>query len=333
MFSKLSKIEFAWNDAIRATLCMLPMAVAYFTGNNSLVVPFGQGGFFYSMMPLPATTVGRILNLFTLLGIGMGFYLVGGNIVHNFWLSLFLTFMISVSAGLISGYKLLAPLAFTFITLYSAGLNASTAERAHDNFLAFVVIFLWCGLISLPSIWQGTNLDGIKVLDPEENYLTGVRLGIGTVIALAFANIFGFVKYGWPVSAVGSIVRFNEAESKKRAKSRVIGTIGGACLALATFFLVSTSGVLIMFGYLYGILQALFSKTMIGRTVFFYTATIIVLYSLNDISQGNAVAMQRVAYNLVGILIAIFVIYYPFPIITAQVESLARSFYKSNAVE
>jgi hypothetical protein len=249
MFSKLSKIEFAWNDAIRATLCMLPMAVAYFTGYDSLVVPFGQGGFFYSMMPLPETTVGRILNPFTILGIGMGFYLVGGNIAHNFWLSLFLTFTISVSAGLISGYKLLAPLAFTFITLYSAGLNASTAERAHDNFLAFVVIFLWCGIISLPSIWKGISLENLKVLDPEENYLTGVRLGIGTVIALAFANIFGFVKYGWPVSAVG--------------------TIGGACLALATFFLISTSGVLIMFGCLYGILQALFSKTMIGRTVFF----------------------------------------------------------------
>jgi hypothetical protein len=83
MFTKLSKIELNWNDATRAMLCMLPMAIAYFTGHNSLVVPFGQGGFFYSMMPLPDLRVGKIINLFILLGIGMGFYLLGGNIVHN----------------------------------------------------------------------------------------------------------------------------------------------------------------------------------------------------------------------------------------------------------
>jgi uncharacterized membrane protein YccC len=271
MSAKLSKIEFNWNDAIRATLCMLPMAIAYFTGQHSLVVPFGQGGFFYSMMPLPALRAGRVINLFILLGIGMGFYLVGANIVHNLWLSLFITYMVAIAVGLLSGYKFVTPLAFTFITLYSAGLNASTSAKAHDNFLAFVVIFLWCGIISLPSIWKGINMVNVQVLDTEENFVTGVKLGIGTTIALLLANVFGFVKDGWPVSAVGSIVRFNEAESKKRATSRVIGTIGGSCLAIATFFLASTSGVLITLAYFYGILQALFSRTMIGKTVFFYT--------------------------------------------------------------
>jgi len=47
-----------------------------------------------------------------------------------------------------------------------------------------------------------------KLLDAEENFLTGVRLGIGTTIALLIAYLFGFTKDGWPVSAVGSIVRF-----------------------------------------------------------------------------------------------------------------------------
>jgi uncharacterized membrane protein YccC len=312
---------------------MLPMAIAYFTGHDSLVVPFGQGGFFYSMMPLAEKKAGRIVNLVTLLGIGMGFYLVGANIVHNLWLSLFVTYMVAIAVGLLSGYKLVAPLAFTFITLYSAGLNASTSERAHDSFLAFVVIFLWCGLVSLPAIWKGTSMVNIKVLDTEENFITGVRLGIGTTIALFIANLFGFVKDGWPVSAVGSIVRFNEAESKKRAMSRVIGTIGGSGLAIVTFFLVSTSGVLIMLAYLYGVLQAFLSKTTIGRTIFFYTATIIVLYSLNDVSLGTTIAMQRVAYNLVGILIGVFVVFYPFPRITRNVEAIVRSFYKSGTAE
>lgn len=329
MMTKLSKIELNWNDAIRAMLCMLPMIVAYFAGYDSLVIPFGQGGFFYSMMPLPDLRAGRIMNLFILLGVGMGFYLLGANIVHNFWLSLFVMYMVAIAVGMLSGYKFVAPLAFTFITLYSAGLNSSTFEKAHDNFLAFVVIFLWCGLISLPSFWKGTNMVNLKVLNTEENFLTGVKLGIGTTVALLFAYLFGFTKDGWPVSAVGSIVRFNEEESKKRAISRVIGTIGGAILAMVTFFVVSTGGVLIVAAYIYGIFQALFSKTTIGRTVFFYTATIIVLYSLNDISQGSTIAIQRVAYNLVGILIGVFIIFYPFPRITKNVEAIVRSFYKA----
>jgi uncharacterized membrane protein YgaE (UPF0421/DUF939 family) len=228
---------------------------------------------------------------------------------------------------------MVAPLAFTFITLYSAGLNASSFTKAHDNFLAFLVIFLWCGIISLPAFWKGISMLNMKVLGAEENFLTGVKLGIGTTIALLIANVFGFAKDGWPVSAVGSIVRFNEAESKKRAVSRVIGTIGGSVLAIATFFLVSTSGVLILAAYLYGVLQALFSKIMIGKTVFFYTATIIVLYSLDDISKSNTIAMQRVAYNLVGILIGVLIIYVPLPFITKNVEAIVRSFYRSGAAE
>jgi hypothetical protein len=206
--TKSSKIELNWSDAIRAMLCMLPMVVAYFTGQHALVVLFGQGGFFYSMMPLEEKRAGRVLSLFILLGVGMGFYLLGANIVHNLWLSLFVIYMVSISVGLLSGYRMVAPLAFTFITLYSAGLNASSFTKAHDNFLAFVVIFLWCGIISLPSVWKGISMLNTKLLDAEENFLTGVRLGIGTTIALLIANLFGFTKDGWPVSAVGSIVRF-----------------------------------------------------------------------------------------------------------------------------
>ena len=331
MLTKLSKIELDWNDATRAMLCMLPMAIAYFTGQHSLVVPFGQGGFFYSMMPLSDKRVGRVVSLFLLLSLGMGFYLLGGNIVHNFWISIFLTYMVAIAVGFLSGYRIVTPLAFTFITLYSAGLNASTSEKAHENLLAFIVIFLWCGLVSLPSFWKGINMANVKVLDTEENFVTGVRLGIGTMFALLVANLFAFAKYGWPVSAVGSIVRFNEEESKKRAKSRVIGTIGGSLLAMATFLVVSTGGALIMVGYLFGIMQALFSKTMIGKTVFFYTATIIVLYSLNDISVGPEVAVQRTVYNLAGIVIGVFVAFYPIPWISARIESLVRNFYRSGA--
>jgi len=44
----------------------------------------------------------------------------------------------------------------------------------------------------------------------------------------------------------------------------------------------------------------------------FYTATILVLYSANDLSVGRLVTLQRVGYNLIGITIGMIVIMYPF---------------------
>jgi len=43
----------------------------------------------------------------------------------------------------------------------------------------------------------------------------------------------------------------------------------------------------------------------------FYTATILLLYSANDITSGNV--LMRIGYNLVGITIGVFVVIYPFP--------------------
>lgn len=321
MFAKLSKIDYQWNTAIRAAICMGPMLVAYVAGYDSLLVPFGQGGFFYSTLPLPKKRIERIMYLFLMLGVGVGFYLLGGTVAIYPWLAIIITFIVSVTIGLLSGGKVLAPLAFSLISIYTAGLNVSDPSKLPSNFAGFSFIFLLCGLLSLLPIWKGIDLSKYTVLKQEDNLRVGVKLGIGTSIALFIGTVFGFAKLGWPVSAVGSIIRFNEVESKKRAISRVIGTIGGSALAIGFFLIFTAPAVFMTLAYVFGVLHSLMSKTLLGKTVFFYTVTILILYSINDLSAGPLVAAQRIFFNLFGVLIAIFVIMYPFPRIMKRLDA------------
>jgi hypothetical protein len=323
---KLADIKLEWNPAIRAALCMLPMLIVYFAGYSSLVVPLGQGGFFYSTLVLPQKRLIRFIHLFFLLSFGLGTYLLGGNAVYNLWFSLLVTFCFSVIVGLLSSTRVMAPLAFSLMSVYTAGINVSNPDKLHSNYLGFSFIFIFCALLSLLPFWKSTDTSKLKINAAEDNLKAGIKLGFGASLGLFIANFFGFAKLGWPPSAIGSIIRFNEDESKQRAKSRVIGTIGGAVLAMITFFFFHTPIVVIMFGYLYGILNALFSSTRLGKTVFFYTATILILYSINDLSQGPTLAIQRIAYNLVGVLIAIFVVLYPFPRFMKRIDKLLEDF-------
>jgi hypothetical protein len=68
----------------------------------------------------------------------------------------------------------------------------------------------------------------------------------------------------------------------------------------------------VLVGALFAVLNGLFKKTRIGMMPLFYTATILVLYSANDLSVGRLVTLQRVGYNLIGITIGMIVIMYPF---------------------
>ena len=51
----------SWSEAARALLCMLPMLGAVAIGRDTYVVPFGQGGFFFSSLLLPVRIGGRLL--------------------------------------------------------------------------------------------------------------------------------------------------------------------------------------------------------------------------------------------------------------------------------
>jgi hypothetical protein len=57
----------------------------------------------------------------------------------------------------------------------------------------------------------------------------------------------------------------------------------------------------------------LFKLTVLGKMPLFYTATILLLYSANDLSSGSENVLTRVFYNVVGITIGVFVVIYPFP--------------------
>lgn len=318
-----------WNPAVRAAVFMLPMLVAYFTGHQNLVVPLGQGGFFYSTIFLPMRRLERIIYMFLFLSFGMGIYLLGGNVATEIILALVSTFVFIIAVGLLSGMKFLAPVAFSFISIFTAGLNSSSLDKLHTNFLGFAFIFAFCGIISLLPFWKAKEINTAKVLPQEDNLRAGIKMGMGSVIALAVAYLGGFAKLGWPVTAVGSIVRFNEVESKARAMSRVVGTVGGGILAMFIFFFITNPIYLILIGFVFGILNSLFVNTKIGKTVFFYTTTILILYSLSDISLGPTLAVQRIAYNMVGVLVAIFVMFYPFPFLMRRLDKVIADYYKS----
>ena len=68
-----------------------------------------------------------------------------------------------------------------------------------------------------------------------------------------------------------------------------------------------------LFAALSGVLNGLFKLTALGKMPLFYTATILLLYSANDISTGSENVLMRILYNVVGITIGVFVVIYPFP--------------------
>ena len=145
-------------------------------------------------------------------------------------------------------------------------------------------------------------------------------MAIGASIALAVSYMAGFAKLGWAPSAVGNVIRYDPKLSKMRAIARLIGTIAGALLAAVALAFVTSIPMLVIIGGIFAILNGLFKKTKLGMMPFFYTATILLLYSANDLSSGSDNIWQRVAYNLVGVIIAIIVVVYPFPFLMKRVN-------------
>ena len=180
--------------------------------------------------------------------------------------------------------------------IYTAGLNTGSPEKAAANFLAFALVMAWATLISMLPFWT-------PIMPPKPDHEAtnrelaeqGFRMGIGTSLALAISYVFEFAKIGWSVSAVGSVVRFDHDTSKKRAMARLLGTLGGALIA--GFLLVRLDSVtaLVLIGALFAVLNGLYKKAKVGQMPLFYTATILILYSLNDISerQGPVHAAAR----------------------------------------
>lgn len=315
------KLTLMWTEALRALVCMLPMFVATGMGKTAFLVTLGQGGFFFSSLFLPKKFSGRAVMGSLIIALGLGFYLIGGVVSPNPWVAVIFTFLVCMNLSFLSGWKIGGPLALTLVMIYTAGLNTGSPEKASANFLVFAFVLSWCALISLLPIWK--PVEPPKVDETQSNGALaeqGLRMAIGASIALAISYMAGFAKLGWATSAVGSIIRYDAQLSKMRALARTIGTIAGALLASIALAFVSSITALVLIGGFFAVLNGLFKKTKLGMMPLFYTATILILYSANDISAGNDNVIQRVVYNLVGIIIAIGVVTYPFPKLMQKVN-------------
>jgi hypothetical protein len=310
----INRQSLMWTEAGRAFLCMLPMFGAVVMGQTSSLVALGQGGFFFSTLFLPSRYGARFVMGSLIVALGLGFYLIGGAVAPNAPMAVLFTFMVCLNLSFLTNWKVGGPLALTFVMIYTAGLNTGSPEKASANFYAFAFVLAWSALISLLPIWK--PLEPPKVdTDIKNGELAeqGARMGIGASIALAISYAFDFAKLGWAPSAVGNVVRYDHDLSKLRAWARFIGTVAGSILAAIALAFVSTTTGLVLIGGVFAVLNGLFKKTKLGMLPFFYTATILLLYSANDISSATDNIVQRIGYNLIGITIGMIVVIYPFP--------------------
>jgi len=127
-------------------------------------------------------------------------------------------------------------------------------------------------------------------------------------------------KIGWAPSAVGNVVRYDEKLSEKRAWARFFGTLGGAAMASIALAFITDPTIVVVIGALFAVLNGLFKLTPLGKMPLFYTATILLLYTANDLTTGSENVLTRVAYNLVGITIGVVVVIYPFPRILSKIN-------------
>jgi hypothetical protein len=318
--TKLKGVQLNWGEAARAFLCMVPMLAAAILGQGSFVVPLGQGGFFYSAIPLPKPRGPRLLVASLLGAIGLGFYLLGGNVVFNTWLAIVFTFFVAFNLGVLSGYRVLGMLAIHFISIYTAGLNADSPEKVHATFLAFVAAIAWGGFISFVFPWKGQPAQETTQHKTADYFLAGIRMGVGTSIALLVSTLFGFAKLGWAPSGAGLIIGYDTKTSKTLAWSRFVATVGGAALAVLCLYISINLLFLTLMSILFTILNGLLKATKVGAMPLFYTATILILYSTSSAVYGPALAAQRIFYNVIGIAIGLAVVLYPFPALAKRLE-------------
>jgi hypothetical protein len=315
------KLTLMWTEALRALLCMLPMFIYSGFGKTTYLVVLGQGGFFFSSLFLPKRIGARVVMGSLILALGLGFYLIGGAVAPYPWVAIIFTFLVCLNLSFLSGWTIGGPLALTLVMIFTAGLNAGSPEKASANFLAFALVLGWSALISLLPFWQPIPPPKVDTTIPVRDLAEqGLRMAIGASLALAISYGAGFAKLGWASSAVGNVTRYDPKLSQKRAMARLIGTIAGSVLAAIALAFITSVTVLVIVGGIFAILNGLFKKTKLGMIPFFYTATILLLYSAHDLSSGTSTILQRVAYNLVGIIIAVAVVVYPFPLIMKKIN-------------
>ena len=314
LLTKWRALPLMWTEALRALVCLVPMMVATVLGQTTYLVTLGQGAFFFSSIFLPRRLGARFVLGSLVLGLGLGFYLIGGTVAPNPWVALIFTFFVCLNLSFMSAWKVGGPLALTLVMIYTAGLNTGSPDKASANFLVFAFVMGWSALISLLPFWTPVPPPPVN-----ENQSTGelaeqgLRMGIGTTLALAISYLAGFAKIGCAPSAVGNVVRYDEKLSRKRAWARFFGTLGGAAMASIALAFITDPTIVVLIGAVFAVLNGLFKLTLLGKMPLFYTATILLLYTANDLTSGSENVLTRVFYNVVGITIGVLVVIYPFP--------------------
>ena len=309
-----------WSEGVRAMLCLLPMVVADLLDKRSYIAPLGQAGFFVSAMFLPRVVGERINLMLIWFTVGGGFYLLGGNVVDTPWLAL--TFMIAVGVvvSYMTAWQYGAMLALALTILFCTGINSGSPERAATNFKLYAFAALWGGAIALLPIWRsppGQTNRGVSEVPYAEQ---GVRIGLGSAVALGTAYLFGFAKLGWAPSAVGSVVRFDHDLSRRKAVGRAAGVIAGGGLALAIMLVFDRTRVFVLIAVLFAVLNSLFKATEVGgfpivSVPFLHTVALLLMLSADRPEVGPGLALARIGTNELGIIIGLFVVFYPLPLI------------------
>jgi len=250
---------------------------------------------------------------------------MGGNASTNPWLTVILSFLVGLNLVLLVSWRVLGMAALSFVTVYSAGLNTGDPMKAQTYFFFFLFSIGWGAIISMLPFWKGQ--ESTQIIEPTKEQLvsTGFRMGLGMSVAVFIAYLFGFSKLGWAPSGVASSVRFDWETSKLKGFLRELGTILGAVVVMATFFITVNPAVLALMAYFFGVINGLMKETKVGAMPLFYTVTILLIYSLNNISDGPVLAAQRVMYNLIGVLVALLVVWYPFPRIMNKIKTQAAA--------
>jgi hypothetical protein len=286
LLTKWRALPLMWTEALRALVCLVPMMVATVLGQTTYLVTLGQGAFFFSSIFLPRRLGARFVLGFLVfvLGLGLEFYLIGGTVAPNPWVALIFTFFVCLNLSFMSAWKVGGPLALTLVMIYTAGLNTGSPDKASANFLVFAFVMGWSALISLLPFWTPVPPPPVNESQSTgELAEQGLRMGIGTTLALAISYLAGF------------------------------GTLGGAAMASIALAFITDPTIVVLIGAVFAVLNGLFKLTLLGKMPLFYTATILLLYTANDLTSGSENVLTRVFYNVVGITIGVLVVIYPFP--------------------
>ena len=322
---KTPKQQLLYTEGLRAFLCMLPMLIAAAMGKNAYLVALGQGGFFFSSLYLPKKTLDRFILGMLVLVLGLGIYSLGGNVVENSVTAVLMTALVCITLSFLTSWKVGGAMALTLVMIYTAGLNSGSAQRASDNLLYFAIVLSWSALISMLPLFKPVDPPKLPDLTDSERLEQGVRMGLGASIALGLSYAFSVGKLGWASSAVGSVVRYEGAVSKKRAFVRVAGTLGGALMASLVLLLITDVRYILVIGAVFAVFNGLYKQTILGFMPLFYTATILLLYSINDLSSSKSTILARIVLNFAGVIIGLAVALYPSWLQTDKTKKVAAS--------